>query len=211
MLIRPTGKTDAAPMRPDPTRVPGSVPPTSSGSKPDSGRLARSSTAPIELAIAQIPNGLFVMASQSEGRSAAVPVQWVQQCATNPPMVMVALEKGQSIEPIVRESRYFSICQISAEDRFLVRKFAQKPAQDEALLAMMMTATSHGSPILDRAMSYLDCEIVRHVELDCDYRIYVGQVHGGGMLNSGTPAICYGTNGSSMPSGDNGSGANHTK
>jgi flavin reductase (DIM6/NTAB) family NADH-FMN oxidoreductase RutF len=165
----------------------------------------------IEQAIAQIPNGLFIMASHCDGRAAAIPVQWVQQCATNPPMVMVALVKGQSIEPIVRDCRYFSLCQISAEDRFMVRKFAQRAEHDDALAAMMTTFTPSGAPILDRAMSYLDCEIVRHVELDCDYRIYVGQVHHGALLNSGTPAVCYGTNGASLASRDTGAGANRTK
>jgi 3-hydroxy-9,10-secoandrosta-1,3,5(10)-triene-9,17-dione monooxygenase reductase component len=157
--------------------------------------MTRGSNSAIENAIAQIPNGLFVMTSQSDGRAAAVPVRWVQQCASNPHMVMVALEKGQSIEPIVRESRKFALCQISADDRFLVRKLTQRSESDEALVAMMTNAAPSGSPILNRAMSYLDCEIVRHVELDCDYRIYVGQVHTGAILNSGTPAISYGGGG----------------
>ena len=37
--------------------------------------------------------------------------------------------------------------------------------------------------------------IVRHVELDSDFRIYVGEVQYGAVLNQGTPAVCFGGNG----------------
>jgi len=41
-----------------------------------------------------IPSGRFLITSRfGEARSAAI-VRWVQQCATHPPMVMVAIEKG---------------------------------------------------------------------------------------------------------------------
>jgi flavin reductase (DIM6/NTAB) family NADH-FMN oxidoreductase RutF len=60
---------------------------------------------------------------------------------------------------------------------------------------MTTTLAPSGAPVVERAMTYLDCEIVRHVELESDFRIYVGQVHAGALLNQGTPAIQYGGNG----------------
>ena len=44
-------------------------------------------------------------------------------------------------------------------------------------------------------MSFLDCEGVRHVELDADCRLYIGQVRAGGLLNGGRPVIHLGRNG----------------
>jgi flavin reductase (DIM6/NTAB) family NADH-FMN oxidoreductase RutF len=147
-------------------------------------------------AMGQIPGGLFVMTSHCEGRSSAVIVKWVQQCASNPPMVMVGLAKGQAIEPMIRDSRRFALCQISADDRFLSRKFSQSGANgDDPLVTMATRLAPSGSPIVERAMAYLDCEVVRHIELDCDFRIYVGQVHAGAVLNQSTPAVCFGGNG----------------
>lgn len=147
-------------------------------------------------ALAQIPGGLYVLTAQGEGRRAAIMVKWVQQCADQPPMVMVALPKGQAIEPIVRESRCFALCQISADDRFLLRKFGHgQDDPDDPLITMLTTTSPSGAPIVERAMTYLDCEIVRHIELDCDFRIYVAQVHSGAVLNQGTPAITFGGNG----------------
>ena len=152
----------------------------------------------VSAAVSQIPGGLFVLTSHYEDRHAAVPVKWVQPCSDNPYMVMVALAKGQSVEPMIRDSRCFALCQISADDRFLMRKFAPGCSNgDDPLVSMMTKAAPSGSPILDRALSFLDCEIIRHIELDCDYRIYVAQVHSGAVLNPSTPAVCFGTNGNS--------------
>lgn len=148
-------------------------------------------------AIAQIPGGLFLLTANFEDHRHAVLVKWVQQCSDNPPMVMVAMSKGQAVEPLIRESRRFVLCQISADDRFLARKFSNGGSGGEDPLVTLMTTTSpNGSPIVDRAMAYLDCEVVRHVELDSDHRVYVGQVHAGAVLNQGVPAVFYGTNGS---------------
>ena len=165
----------------------------------------------IAAAIAQIPGGLFVLTSHYEDRHAAVPIKWVQPCSDKPHMVMVALAKGQAVEPMIRDSRYFALCQISADDRFLMRKFGSGHTNgngtgssggsggDDPLVSMMTKSAPSGSPILDRALSFLDCEIIRHIELDCDYRIYVAQVHSGAVLNPAVPAVCFGTNGNSRP------------
>jgi flavin reductase (DIM6/NTAB) family NADH-FMN oxidoreductase RutF len=159
--------------------------------------MVRHSKSDSARAMAQMPGGLFVMTAACDGRSGAVLARWVQPCSDNPPMVMVALNRGQHIEPLLRNSRVFGLCQISESDRFLLRKFAQsEEMRDEDPLVAMMTSTApSGAPIIERAMTFLDCEIIRHVELESDYRIYVGQVHAGALLNQGTPAIQFGGNG----------------
>lgn len=150
--------------------------------------------------MAQMPGGVFVLTSAWEGQAGAVLVKWVQPCSDNPAMVMVAINRGQHIEPLLRNSRCFVLCQISETDRFLLRKFngrnGDSPHDDDPLASMMTTQAPSGAPIVDRAMTYLDCEIIRHVELESDYRIYVGQVHSGALLNQGAPAIQFGGNGS---------------
>lgn len=147
-------------------------------------------------ALRHIPSGMFVLTSRYEDSRDAALVKWVQQCALMPPMVMVALERGLRIDPVIRNSRSFALCQISADDRYLICKFSQELEPDEDPLVSLSTTTApSGSPVLDRAMSFLDCEVVRHIELDADHRIYVGQVHHGAVLRQGVPAVRYGSNG----------------
>ena len=153
------------------------------------------SSQPLE-AMTQIPGGLFVLTSTCEGHSGAAMVRWVQPCSDHPPMVMVAIRKGQAVEPLIRGSRSFCLCQIGNDDRLLRRKFTDPRAEDDdVLISVPISAAPSGCPIIERAMNYLDCELVRHVELDSDYRIYVGQVHHGANLNRSAPAVMYGING----------------
>ncbi len=148
------------------------------------------------LALAKIPGGLFILTAQYEQRRGATLVTWAQQCSSDPPMVMIGLPKGQPIEALLHGSQSFALCQISADDRFLIRKFSTLCDDGEDPLVTMMTTTApSGSPIVDRAMTCLDCEIVRRVELDSDFRIYVGQVIHSAVLNGGDPAVCFGGNG----------------
>lgn len=149
-----------------------------------------------EGAFGQIPGGLFILTAEYENQRGAVLVKWVQQCSESPRMLMVALPKGQPVEALIHGSQSFALCQISAEDRFLLRKFNGHSENSEDPLVAMMTSTApSGSPIIERAMTCFDCEIVRHVELDSDFRIYVGQVLYSAVLNQGTPAVCFGGNG----------------
>jgi flavin reductase (DIM6/NTAB) family NADH-FMN oxidoreductase RutF len=148
-------------------------------------------------AIAQIPCGMFILTARFEESASGVLVSWVQRCSIAPPMVMVAIRKGQTVEPLIRDSRAFALCQISADDRYLQRKFAaleaitEGPVEDPFVTLATRCAVT-GSPIIERAMSYLDCELVRNIELDCDHRLYVGLVHCGGVLRSTPPAVYYG-------------------
>lgn len=144
----------------------------------------------------QIPCGLFLLTSAHEGLRSAVLARWVQQCSHQPPLVMVALPKGSPVEPLIRDSHCFALCQISECDRFLARKFARTPDRTEDPFDTLPTSCApSGSPLVDRAMSYLDCEVVRHVELEADCRLYIGQVTAGGLLNGGKPVIHLGRNG----------------
>jgi len=159
-------------------------------------------------AMAQIPGGCFVLTANCEGRRGAVLVKWVQQCSDQPPMVMVALGKGQMVEPLIRNSRSFALCQVSDADRFLMRKLTDElPEDEDPLISFMTIAAPSGSPVLQRAAAFLDCEVVRHIELDCDHRIYVGQVHHGGVLNPALMPIADSADNGDRPS--NGAGAPH--
>lgn len=144
-------------------------------------------------AMRQIPCGLFVMGAAHDGRRSGVLAQWVQQCSVEPRLVVLALPKGMPIEPLIRDSRWFTLCQIGADDRFLHRKFAVPHERgDDPFVAIETEEAPSGAPIIGRALSWLDCELVRHVDLESDHRLYVGQAHHGGMLNAAPPAVVFG-------------------
>jgi flavin reductase (DIM6/NTAB) family NADH-FMN oxidoreductase RutF len=142
-------------------------------------------------AVRHIPCGLFVITSAFEGTRSGAMTRWVQPCATNPPLIMVAMPNGLPVEPLIRDSRSFALCQIGLDDRLLQRRFARPPARGEdPFLTIPTHKAVTGSPIVDRALCYVDCEISRLVDLEADHRVYVGQILAARELNGdGRPAI----------------------
>ena len=158
--------------------------------------MAHDATQNVATALDQIPSGMYIMTAASDGLTSGILVRWVQRCCIDPPMLMLALRKGMPIEPIIRDSRSFALCQIDEKDRFLHRKFATPPDRTEDPFVGLPTQRAPGgSPIIERAMAWLECELVRNVELDCDHRLYVGQVICGKRLHDARPAIHFGLNG----------------
>jgi flavin reductase (DIM6/NTAB) family NADH-FMN oxidoreductase RutF len=150
-------------------------------------------TSDITQALSRIPSGRFLLTAAHDGARSAILVTWVQPCAADSPLVMTALATSRPVTPLIRDSRGFALCQIAADDRFLSRKFATTPVQGEDPFVGLDTFTAaSGAPIVSRAMSYLDCELVRHVDLEADCGLYVGLVRAGGVLNDGAPEVVIG-------------------
>ena len=161
------------------------------------------SPTPLDSAVAQIPRGLFLVAASWEGHRTGVLAQWVQQCSLRPPMIMIAMERGQPIEPLIRDSRNFVICQIARDDRLIPRKFAAPPERgDDPFVSIDCLAAPSGSPVPRDSVAYLDCELVCQLELEADHRVFVGHVLHGEVMNQADPAIFFGLNGSSEVHGD---------
>lgn len=141
------------------------------------------------LALGRIPSGLFVMTASFDGKRRGVRVTWVQQCGFDPPLVSVALAKGHCMAPLLQSARAFALSQLADEDRLSFRRFEDslRAGEDEFEDVETISLVT-GAPALKRSVAALDCLIVRHMDLDSDHELYVGQVIAG-RVNGGSPAI----------------------
>ena len=128
-----------------------------------------------------VPSGTFVVTSSFDGKRAGVLARAVAPCATEPLLLMLSLRKGHSIAPLIRDSRHVGVCRVESSDRLLMRKFcdtesgpdlADEHAGDPFDSVPVQTLQS-GVPILKRSSLALDCEVVRHFDLEADCEIYV--------------------------------------
>lgn len=143
-------------------------------------------------ALGLVPSGLFAMTSAFEGERSAVLVSWVQQCGFDPPMVAVSSPKGRHIAPLIRDSRAFAICQFRRDDTFLLRTLSRDDTDPyEVLYPVPCEHLETGSPCIMRAIAALDCEMIRHIDLDGDHEVYIGQVVGGKVYDASiAPTSC---------------------
>lgn len=148
-------------------------------------------------ALGLTPSGLYVMTAAHDGKSAGVLASWVQRCSNEPPLVSVALFKGHPIEPLIRDSRAFALCQLSEEDRLLARRFSRAEADPSVFDTLEIETLVSGAPCIKRAVAALDLEVHRHVDLDADHELFIGLVRDARMFNPGAaPALLYGADAS---------------
>lgn len=138
----------------------------------------------VDPAIAQaLPQGQFLMTAAADGIRSGFITRWVQQCSQVPLLVSVAIPRGTIIEPLLRDSRRFAICSIRPDDRVVRRRFSDAPGrQEDPYVGLRCFTDVTGAPILHRSRFYLDCELVGHLAMESDCRIYIGQVLSGKAL-----------------------------
>lgn len=136
-------------------------------------------------ALERIPCSDFLLTAGLGDFRGGLIARWIQQVSAAPPMVLVAIEKGQPLSPIIRDARFFGLCEPRADDRLLRKLFAEdgdepRPEGDP-FIGMPLLVTNHGVPIPRRSASWLECELVRHLDVEGSCELYVGLVHSAGV------------------------------
>lgn len=131
----------------------------------------------IAAALELIPHSEFLLTAAAGRRSNGVLVDFVGQCANNPPMLVVATAKGQVLTPIIRDSRCFVVSLITDATRPLARRFNGSSVEvEDPFIGLPTGTTSRGNPILDRTVAWFECELSRHFDIDADCELYVGTI-----------------------------------
>ncbi len=130
-------------------------------------------------AIELFPRGMFLLTASYEQKRAGQIVQSVQPCADEPLLICVAARKGHPIEPLIRDAHRFAICRIDPEDKFLQRNFGGPPGRGDPFDALELDRLATGAPVPKRCMAALDCQVLRHLDLEADHELYIGQVLAG--------------------------------
>ena len=131
----------------------------------------------IHNALRAIPSGLFVLTCAHGQFRSGILTNWVQQCSDKPPMLVVAIKKGQTIEPMLRDARTFVLNMMPQGDRRSIRRFG-KPLDrtDDPFMSFDFDTAVTGTPILKNSLCWFDCELEGHLSPDADCRLYLGRV-----------------------------------
>ena len=169
----------------------------------------------IHRALALLPTSTCVMTAAFENRRNGIIVSRLMKAADEPACVCVAVPVGQRLATLIRDSHAFGLCLLDAGApgaRLLHKKFGtEDPGGGDPFDMLEVRTLVSGSPILTRATMALDCEVLRHLDLEADHEIYVGQVlsaviHGVpaplSALNGQTPGAAFGANGHANGNGN---------
>jgi|TARA_B110000495_G_C22997898_1_gene588546 flavin reductase (DIM6/NTAB) family NADH-FMN oxidoreductase RutF len=130
----------------------------------------------------RMPQHPFLLTSFAGEARTGLVTTWAQQCSKSPLLVMVAIERGTEIEPLIRDTRAFALTSLNPNDRLIPRRFNPPPPHNEdPFVGMRLLSAITGCPILKRGQYWLDCELVGHLAPDASHRIYIGQVLASGL------------------------------
>ncbi|MBF6601246.1 MAG: flavin reductase [Dehalococcoidia bacterium] len=138
-------------------------------------------------ALEQISYGLYIIGSKDGDEVNGMTANWLTQCSFEPRMVALAVEAESHTMTNIRASRVFSVNLVAEADTRLIEQFVEPQARAGNKLGGIdfRTATT-GSPILEQALAWLECEVVQTV-MTGDHELVVGRVVAGGENREGEP------------------------
>lgn len=133
------------------------------------------------------PKCVYIITSQWGDRRAGMTAAWVTRVSAVPPMMAVALHRGSCTREVIGQSGWFVIHALPESELELAKSFGRGSSRARDKFAGLdIAASAHGQPILARAMSFLECEVVRKEDVG-DHELIVGLVAGEGELCRGEP------------------------
>ena len=146
---------------------------------------------PLGLALGRLPSGLHVLTVRVDGQTTGMLASWVQQAGFKPPMLTMALRKDGHVREWVERAGGFTLNQIAAGQKTLVRHFARGFAPGAAAFeGISLRADLHANgPVLADAFAYLDARIRSAIDA-ADHRVFLAEVVAGSLLmTDGEPMI----------------------
>jgi flavin reductase (DIM6/NTAB) family NADH-FMN oxidoreductase RutF len=128
---------------------------------------------------------------------------WTMQLSFEPRLVGVSLERNSTTLRNLRESGYFTINMLGADQRSLAVKFCQpreaskikgRSADASAVIYDKMAGVPYHMgaisecPILDEAIAYVECQVHQLVEAG-DHVLAIGRVLDGAILREGSEPL----------------------
>jgi flavin reductase (DIM6/NTAB) family NADH-FMN oxidoreductase RutF len=154
---------------------------------------------PIVEALEWMPYGLYIIGSHGSDNINGMMADWAMQVSFEPRLVAVSLERNSTTLRNIRESTFFTVNMLGADQRGLAVKFCQpreaskiqgRSEDASAVIYDKMAGVPYqmgalsDCPILDEAVAYVECEV--HELLDAgDHVLALGRVLDGAVLREG--------------------------
>jgi flavin reductase (DIM6/NTAB) family NADH-FMN oxidoreductase RutF len=125
--------------------------------------------------LGHLASGVTVVTSAvPEGPAHGLTATAVTSLSLDPPLVLVCVDRAADTRGAIQSSGAFAINVLGEDDEGLARRFATYPVE-EKFEGVAYREESTGSPILGRALAWIDCRL-RHVYEGGDHEIFVGEV-----------------------------------
>jgi flavin reductase (DIM6/NTAB) family NADH-FMN oxidoreductase RutF len=140
-------------------------------------------------AMEKMRSGLYIVTSAYRAQLAGCTCVWVTRSSFIPPLVSVCLAPGRYTLGIVEQGKRFCVNVLGEGSRELARRFGfTSGLKVKKFEGVAYHRGAGGSPILDEALSYLDCRLSAVFPVG-DHRLVVGELVDAAVQHEGVPMI----------------------
>jgi flavin reductase len=132
--------------------------------------------------------GVTVVTTDGEAGSHGMTANAFASLSLDPPLVMVAVDKGAALLDFLKQNRCFAVNILRVDQEDLSRRFAARGPKDFSDLNITTAAT--GSPILVDSIAFLDCRVY-DILPGGDHEIFLGEILAGD-YRGGDPLLYFG-------------------
>jgi flavin reductase (DIM6/NTAB) family NADH-FMN oxidoreductase RutF len=144
-------------------------------------------------AVGAFATGVTVVTTSGEEHSYGMTANAFSSVSLDPPLVLVCVIANSEGSKHIKTNGCFAVNILEAGQEPLSRYFASRdrPRGRDAFRDVAHRVGRSGSPILDGAIGYLDCQL--HDDHDAgDHQIFIGEVLELGFSSDGTPLVFHG-------------------
>ncbi|MGE2833112.1 flavin reductase family protein [Mycobacterium sp. SMC-4] len=139
--------------------------------------------------LGQYPTGVCaVTATDADGHRAGFVVGSFTSVSLDPPLIAFFPDKGSTSWPRIKAAGRFCVNVLSADQEFVCRQFAAKGIDKFA--GITVRDSDFGSPIIDGAVAWIDCELGDVYEAGDHYVAY-GKVLDLDVAGGGQPLLFF--------------------
>lgn len=135
-------------------------------------------------ALLMMPYGFYSITSCTSDDANAMVANWVTQASFEPRLIALGLQKTCYTHGLIEKGASFAVNIFSQEDSEAIMPFTKgrSNSPDKMENADYTQAPVTGCPVLDGAAAYIECRVVKVVDVGGDHDIVVGEVVGGDVI-----------------------------
>ena len=139
----------------------------------------------------QWATGVTLVTAQDSHGPHGMTVSSFTAISLEPPLILVALERGARTHRIVEQVGHFAVVILRAEQRELAERFAGGIDDgDSRFEGVPYDLTPGGAPVPSEPLAYFDCQVVEAHPAGT-HTVFLGLVTGGEAARSGLPLLYY--------------------
>ncbi len=108
----------------------------------------------------RFPTGVTVVTTIYDATPKGFTANAFASVSAEPPMILVCVNRQARSHPLISQAGKFCVNVLQLEQQSIAESFALRPREGDPFGTLRYTTMTTGSPILDGALAFFDCELV---------------------------------------------------